>query len=84
MRTADLSTTHGIRQYLSIDLLQLLIIASMAGISSVEDMCGKLDAGNVLEVEQRLIPVPEIQVAVELDALVVWKERYICPQRAVC
>ncbi len=54
----------------------------MARISRKEDVSRLLDAWDVLEMEEGLLAIRQVEVAVELDTVVVGELRDICPQRS--
>jgi len=54
----------------------------MASISRIEDVGRLLDAWDVLEMEERLLAIRQVEVAVELDAVIVGELRNVRPQGA--
>ena len=63
-RTDYFTGANSIGENIAVHSFQLVKVAPVSGVSCVVYMCRMLDAGYVLHVEQRLVPIRQVQIAV--------------------
>jgi hypothetical protein len=63
-RTADLHAPDRVRQQLTIDPLQLLEILTMSRIGCIVDMRDLLDAGHMLQLQERFLAIKQVDAGI--------------------
>lgn len=81
--TTNLYTPDRVRQELAVDPLELLEVLAVACIRCVVDVRDLLDAGHMLQLQERFLAVEQIDAGVKLDTLVGFKMRVGVCQRTV-
>jgi hypothetical protein len=66
----NLYTPDRVRQELAVDPLELLEVLAVACIRCVVDVRDLLDAGHMLQLQERFLAVEQIDAGVKLDTLV--------------
>jgi len=82
--TTNLNTPDRVRQQFAVDPLQLLEVLAVACVRCVVDVRDLLDAGDMLQLQKRLLTFKQVDTGVKLDTLVGFQMRIGSSQRAIC
>jgi hypothetical protein len=81
--TTNLHTPDCVRQQLTVNPLQFLEVLTMSCVGCVVDVCDLLDAGHVLQLQERFLAIEQVDTGVELNTLVGFQTRVGVCQRTV-